>query len=226
MLKKQGALSLLVSLFLLIFLFSTLAMADTQVNVVGLFNNRALVIINGGAPKNMRAGQTSNGVKLISANSSAATFVIEGRRQVLKMGQAASVGGGSISAELGKPNSPVHLYANPQGHYYGNLNVNGTSLKYVIDSGATSVAFSSKDAKRAKINYKNGQKINMSTANGIVAAFLVTLNTLKIGTIVLNNVKATVIEGDSPPVVLLGMSAQTRLNMKQENSVLTLTKKY
>ena len=37
----------------------------------------------------------------------------------------------------------------------------------------------------------------MATANGVIPAFKITLNTLKIGTIVLNNVDATVIEGSS-----------------------------
>jgi aspartyl protease family protein len=42
----------------------------------------------------------------------------------------------------------------------------------------------------------------------------------------LSNVEATVLEGGSPPVVLLGMSALNRLDMRRENSVMTLTKKY
>jgi aspartyl protease family protein len=52
------------------------------------------------------------------------------------------------------------------------------------------------------------------------------LNTLKIGSIVLNNADVAVIEGGSPSVVLLGMSALNRLDMKRDNSILTLTKKY
>ena len=58
----------------------------------------------------------------------------------------------------------------------------------------------------------------------MVQVYRVKLNTLKIGSIVLNNVDAEVIEGGSPPVVLLGMSALNRLDMKRDNSILTLTK--
>ena len=64
------------------------AHADTRVNIVGLFSDKALVMINGGAPQSLHVGQTVNGVKLISANSESATLMVEGRRQVLKMGQA------------------------------------------------------------------------------------------------------------------------------------------
>ncbi|MGB7816392.1 MAG: TIGR02281 family clan AA aspartic protease [Methylotenera sp.] len=198
------------------------ALADTRVNVVGLFSNKAMVAINGGAPRTLSVGQTVDGVKLISADSESATFMVEGKRQTLKMGQAASVAGNAGPAN----NDPVSLYADKVGHFYGNLTINGASLKYVVDTGATTVALNSGDAKFAKIDYEKGERIEMSTANGVVNAYLVKLNTLKIGTITLNNVEATVNEGGSPPVVLLGMSALNRLDMKRDNSIMTLTKKY
>jgi len=203
-------------------LFAMQAHADTRVNVVGLFSNKAVVIINGGAPRSLSAGQTADGVKLISADSGAATFLVEGKRQVLIMGQAASVAASAGPAN----NDPVRLYADSAGHFLGNLSINGTSLKYLVDTGATTVALNSSDAKFAKIDYEKGERIAMSTANGIVNAYLVRLNTLKIGTITLNNVEATVNEGGSPTVVLLGMSALNRLDMKRDNSILTLTKRY
>ncbi len=198
------------------------AVADTRVNVVGLFSNKAIVTINGGAPQTIAAGQTKDGVKLITADSQAATFMVEGKRQTLKMGQAASVAGASGPQN----NDPVNLYADSRGHFYGNLNINGASLKYVVDTGATSIAMNSGDAKFAKIDYEKGEKGMSSTANGLVPVYLVKLNTVKIGTITLNNVEAAVLEGGSPEVVLLGMSALNRLDMKRENSIMTLTKKY
>jgi aspartyl protease family protein len=196
--------------------------AGTRVNVVGLFSNKAVVIINGGAPRGLSAGQTVDGVKLISANSEAATLMVEGKRQTLKMGQAASVAGNAGSVA----NDPVSLYADQSGHFLGNLTVNGVLLKYLVDTGATTVAFNSGDAKYAKIDYEKGEKGLSSTANGVVQVYHIKLNTLKIGSIVLNNVDASVIEGSSPSVVLLGMSALNRLDMKRDNSIMTLTKKY
>lgn len=203
-------------------LLATPVLAATQLNVVGLFSGKAIVLINGGAPQTIAAGQTKKGVKLISADSSAAVFVVEGKQQTLKMGQAASIAGGSAPVN----NSPVSLYADKQGQFYGNLSINGASLKYVVDTGATTVALNSGDAKYAKIDYEKGEKITMSTANGEVPAYLVRLNTLKIGSIILNNVEATVNEGGSPPFVLLGMSALNHLDMKRDNTIMTLNKKY
>ena len=106
------------------------------------------------------------------------------------------------------------------------MSINGASLKYVVDTGATSVAMNSGDAKFAKIDYEKGEKIMLSTANGDVGAYLIKLNTLRIGTIILNNIDVVVHEGGSPPYVLLGMSALNRVEMKRDNSVMTLTKKY
>ena len=207
------------------FAIASLAMqaaANTQINVVGLFNNKALIIINGASPQTLSAGQTKNGVKLISATSESATFLVEGKQQTLKMGQAASV----VASNAPTKNEPVNLYATSQGHFFGNLTINGVSLKYVVDTGATSVAMNSGDAKFAKIDYEKGEKGTASTANGLVNVYKVKLNTLKIGTIILNNVEASVIEGGFPTDVLLGMSALNRMDMRRDNSVMTLTKKY
>ena len=198
------------------------ALAATQINVVGLFSNKAIVVINGGSPQTIAAGQTKNGVKLIAADSESATFMVEGKRQTLKMGQAASVAGSAAPVN----NTPVSLYADNQGHFKGNLNINGASLKYLVDTGATVVAMNSGDAKFAKIDYEKGEKVPVSTANGVTTAYLVKLNTLKIGNITLNNVEAVVNEGGSPDIVLLGMSALNRLDMKRDNAIMTLTKKY
>ena len=73
-------------------LLSNVCMADTQVNIVGLFSEKAVVIINGGKPKTLSVGQTSDGVKLLGANSTSAKLLIEGKTKQLCMGQAASVG--------------------------------------------------------------------------------------------------------------------------------------
>ena len=201
--------------------FASQVLAETRLNVVGLFSGKALVSINGGAPQSIGAGQTKNGVKLISADSESATFMVEGKRQTLKMGQAASVPGsaGPVS------NDPVSLFADSRGHFTGNLSINGASLKYLVDTGATTVALNSGDAKFAKIDYEKGEKVPVNTANGVVTAYLVKLNTLKIGSITLNNVDAIINEGGSPAIVLLGMSALNKLDMKRDNSVMTLTKK-
>jgi aspartyl protease family protein len=197
------------------------SVADTQVNIVGLFSNKAVLIINGGKPKTLSVGQTSDGVKLIAADSQAATLQVEGNIKRLSMGQAASVMGKSSSGS-----SSAVLYADAQGHFVSDCQINGASFKFILDTGATTVAMNSGDAKFANIDYKRGEPVQVSTANGVVTAYRVTIANLKIGGITLSQVDASVLEGGSPSVVLLGMSALNRLDMKREDIALTLTKKY
>lgn len=213
------------ALLLISLCVTTQALSAVQVNVVGLFTNKVIVMINGNGPYSLAAGQTKNGVTLVSADSNTAHFLVEGKRQVLGMGQAVSVGTSAVTAD-GTVNTPVNLYADSEGHFFGQLVINGVTLKYLVDTGATSVAMNSGDAKYAKIDYQQGKKIQVSTANGITSAHLLKLNTIKIGTIVLHNIDVTVLDGGSPPFVLLGMSAQNRLDMKRQGAVLTMTKKY
>ena len=210
-----------INLWLLCLCVPSLAHAETQVNIVGLFNGKAVVMINNAKPRTLTAGQMADGVKLISADSKKAVLEIEGKRQELGMGQAASVSGNSASAP-----SSVVLYSDSAGHYLADGQINGVTLKFLVDTGASVVAMNSVDALKAGIAYKQGTRMPMHTANGVIQAYRVTVNTLKLGGVTLHQVEAVVNEGDSPPFVLLGMSALNRLDMKREGITLTLTKKY
>jgi aspartyl protease family protein len=214
-------LSLLILLSVSLLLLAHTASANTRVNIVGLFSNKAVMIINDGKPKTLSVGQSVDGVKLIAADSSSATLLIEGKTTLLGMGQAASVG------ETSANNNPsVTLYASAGGHFVSECKINGAALKFLIDTGATTVALNSGDAKFAKIDYKKGEPVLVSTANGVVTAYRVTIANLKIGGITLSQVEGSVLEGGFPSVVLMGMSALNRMEVKHQGSTMTLTKKY
>ncbi len=172
-------------------------------------------------PQTLSIGQPWDGVKLIAADSSAATLLIEGKTRQLGMGQAASVGDASASS-----NASVTLYASRGGHFVSDCKINGATLKFLIDTGATTVALNSGDAKFANIDYKKGEPVQVSTANGVVTAYRVTIANLKIGGITLSQVEGNVLEGGFPSVVLMGMSALNRMEVKHQGSTMTLTKKY
>ncbi|MDP3482539.1 MAG: TIGR02281 family clan AA aspartic protease [Sulfuricella sp.] len=193
----------------------------TEVNVVGLFSGKAMVSINGGKHRVIAAGETSpEGVKLISADSTTAVLEIDGKRQNLGMGKSASIpsadGGGNQSAVLA---------ADIQGHFVTTGSINGTSARMVVDTGATMVSMGKDEARRLGISYLNGERGMVSTANGVVPAYRVTLNTVRVGNLVLNQVDGLVQEA-SMPYVLLGMSFLKRLEIKQDGTNMTLLKKY
>lgn len=205
----------------LLLLLPASALAETQVSVAGLFNGKAMLVVNGGKPRTYSAGQvTPEGVKLVSADSSKAVVEVEGKRRELAMGQGISIAGSGGGAQM------ATLYANKEGHFFGDGSINGAPVKFLVDTGATSIALSSDEARRIGLVYINGNSGLAQTASGSVKAYQVTLNSLKIGGITMYQVDAVVLEGSSPPFVLLGMTALNRMDMQRNGIALTLTKKY
>jgi aspartyl protease family protein len=207
-------------LFILALLSATPVHA-VDVNVVGLFSDKALVEIDGSRARVLHAGQTTQeGVKLISAGSDGAVFEIDGKRRTLQMGQ-------SVSANYTSGRKPtVTLVADSKGHFVTGGSINGASTQFLVDTGATTVSMSAAEARRLGIRYLSGQAISASTAAGVVAAYRVTLNSVRVGDITLNQVDGMVLEGPGMPVTLLGMSFLSRVEMKREGSTMTLIKQY
>jgi len=207
----------------LLLLLAPVAALAADINVHALTAGKAVISIDGGRPRTLTVGQaTPEGVKLISASSESATFEVDGRQQTLAVGQGAAV----ASTAPGRGGDSVILTADSRGHFITTGVVNGVSLQFIVDTGATSVLLSSADARRAGINYLAGGRILTQTANGVVPVFTVKLDTLRIGDITVNNLDAAVIEGDKLPLALLGMSFLNRMEMKREGGTLTLIRRY
>ena len=207
----------------LAFLLGPGAAAAVDINVVGLTAGKAVVSIDGGKPRTLTVGQvTPEGVKLIAATSESAVFEVGGERQTLAVGQGAAVA--NTSATRG--GDTVTLFADSRGHFITIGVVNGVSLRFLVDTGASSVVLSSTEARRAGVNYLGGTRVLTQTANGVVPVYSVKLDSLRIGDITLNNVDAAVIEGDKLPIALLGMSFLNRMEMKRDGMTLTLIRRY
>jgi aspartyl protease family protein len=191
-----------------------------EVTLVGLIGARAIVVIDGAAPRILAPGQkTSEGVVLLGTEKEAATFEVEGSKRTLHMGQA-------YSAAVRNGRQNVTLSADARGHFVTLGSVNGGSVRFIVDTGATLVALPAAEAKRLGINYLQGQRSQMQTANGVAVAYQVKLDSVRIGAIEANNVDAVVIEGDTLGLTLLGMSFLNRMQMLRDGQSMTLTKRY
>jgi aspartyl protease family protein len=104
--------------------------------------------------------------------------------------------------------------------------INGNSINFVVDTGATSVTISTQEADRLGVNYRSGERGATSTANGVTTAYRVIFNNIRIGGISLNMVPGTVIEGGGLPFALLGMSFLNQTNMQRDGNTMTLTQRY
>ena len=195
----------------------------TDVNVIGLFPDRAVVVINKGAPRTMRAGETLEGVKLISADSRGAVLEIDGKRQTLEMGQQVETGGSSAE---GSGRNSVTLASDPRGHFIADGAINGVYVRFLVDTGATYVSLPASEAQRLGLDYRKGTLGYTSTANGVTPVYRMMLDSVTLGDITLYNVTASVHEGAGLDIALLGMSFLNRMEMRREGQHLTLTKRY
>ncbi|BBO99827.1 retropepsin-like aspartic protease family protein [Sulfuriferula nivalis] len=213
--KLSGRSTLMLSLSLCA---TTIAHA-ANINVTGLFKDHAMVVIDGAKPHVMAVGETVQGARLLSANAQSAIFEVDGKRRELTMGQSYS--GGSNSAK-----ASASLTADSRGQFFTIGTINGSSVNFVVDTGATSVTISTQEAERLGVNYRNGERGATSTANGIAAAYRVMFNNIRVGGISLNMVPGTVVEGGGLPFALLGMSFLNQTNMQRDGNTMTLTQRY
>jgi aspartyl protease family protein len=192
-----------------------------EVSVIGLFPGKAVVVIDGGAPRVLSVGQKPvEGVTLISSDRESATLVIDGQKRTLRIGQHQS------GPAAGSSSQSATLTADPRGHFVVDGQINGGAVRFLVDTGATAVSLSSADATRLGIDYRKGQPGFMGTANGTVVAYRVKLDTVRVGDIVANNVDAAVLEGNPMQFVLLGMSFLNRMEMKREGQTMVLIRRF
>jgi aspartyl protease family protein len=190
-----------------------------EVSVVGLFPGKAVLVVDGGAPKTYAVGATvADGIRLIAADQSSATIEANGKRQVIGIGEY-------VQRSTGSGRASVTLQPDSRGHYTVQGQINGGSARMLLDTGATMVAMPAADAKRLGINYKSGRMGQVSTANGTAQAYLVKLDTVRVGDIELHQVDALVQEAGLP-IILLGMSFLNRTDMRREGEHMVLTKRY
>lgn len=199
---------------------TTFAACATDVTVVGLFPNKAVVQIDGGALRTLAVGQkTPEGVTLLSVDRDRATFDIDGARTTVGLGQARIARSEPVAQS-------VRLTADLQGHFRSDAQVNGRTVPFVLDTGATLVALPSGEAARIGLDYQKGQRVMLRTANGATVGYLVKLDTVSLGDVTLHGVDAVVMEGGGLALPLLGMSFLNRMDMKREGDVMTLTRRY
>ena len=180
-----------------------------SVALAGMLGNKALLVVNGTAPKTVAAGETHEGVKVISAGGDQAVVEQNGKRNILRIGEAPVNVGASKSG--GKGNRIV-LVAGTGGHFMTAGQINGKAVQFMVDTGATSVAMGAQDAERTGINFRIGQPVMMSTANGSVQGYRIKLDSVRVGDVEVFGVDA-VVTPQPMPYMLLGNSFLTRFQM-------------
>jgi len=182
---------------------------------------RALLLIDG-QPHTLAVGASVKGVTLRSLGADEAEVEVAGQRQRLRLGASPSrVGGPAVPGGGG---STILMAAGPGGHFVGDGRINGQAVRFLVDTGATSIAMGQQQASRLGVAWQQGQRAVTHTANGPVQVYLVTLNSVQLGDVEVANVAAVVLPSELP-VLLLGNSFLSRFSMRRDADVLRLDKK-
>ena len=114
----------------------------------------------------------------------------------------------------------VSLAAGPGGHYLLDGQIDGSTLTFLLDTGATAVAVPLDVAER--LDLQRGAPVQIRTANGTVTGWRTRLGLLQLGDIRLHDVAALITPGMDGDQVLLGMSALKQLEFTQKGGTLVL----
>jgi len=193
----------------------------SDVSVVGVFPSRgAVLIVDNAGPQSVLIGHRLGAVTLISVDKTGAVIEESGRRRTVALGpHVTGTPGPSRAAQ-------VTLMADPSGHFVSEGSINGASIRFLVDTGATVVAIPGKDAREIGLNFSRAERGIAMTANGPVRTYYIKLDSVKLGGIELLNVDGMVIDGGGLTQPLLGMSFLNRLEMRREGDSMTLRRRF
>ena len=118
--------------------------------------------------------------------------------------------------------SVTELKADERGHYIADAEIDRTSIRVLIDTGATAVVLSYEDAEKAGLHpHLLEFDIPVTTANGLAKAAKVTLGRVEVQGVSVHGVDGLVLPQGVMKGTLLGMSFLSRLrSFKVEDGVL------
>jgi aspartyl protease family protein len=107
----------------------------------------------------------------------------------------------------------ARISADRNGHYASDIQINGRTLRAIVDTGATLVALRYEDARALGLVFPGDRfDVGVRTANGTGRARLVRLRSVRLGAVSISDVEALVLEEGALGTNLLGMSFLKRLS--------------
>jgi aspartyl protease family protein len=190
--------------------------------------HRALLMIDG-QTQVLAVGASARGVTLKRLEDGQAWVRVGDREYMLRLGASPvrldGVGSVAGSAQAAPATArSIVLPMGPGGHFSALGTINGKSVRFLVDTGATRVALSQSEASRIGLNWRTGQPLLTQTANGTVPVHGIVLDSVRLGEVEIANVAAVVVPSDMP-MVLLGNSFLNRFSMLRSGDVMRLDQK-
>ena len=197
------------------------ATKGTSVSLQGTMGSKAVLVVNGQSPRTLGAGESTGSVKVISVRGEQAVISIDGVQSTLRMGESQS----SVAGDARRPSgNQISMAVDANGHFMAEGAINGKATRFMVDTGATTVAMSLADAVKLGVDYRKGRPIQVSTANGVAEAYALKLHSVRIGDVEVYDVDA-VITSQRMPFVLLGNSFLGRFQMRRDADIMVLTRR-
>jgi len=195
----------------------SVAQAAPRIEVEALFPEAAVVKVDG-QRKMLRVGDDFQGVTLLASGSASVTLEVDGQQQV--HGLTRSIG----SSYQAPQKQVVKIPRDARMQYQTTALINGRSMPVLVDTGANVLAMSSVHARALGVPAEEGQPSVVETASGRVKARIVNLQSVSVGGIRVDNVRASVVEGEFPATILLGMTYLQHVDIEENNGVLSLSR--
>lgn len=114
----------------------------------------------------------------------------------------------------------ITLQRNRSGHYVADGFINNERVTFLLDTGASDISVPGDLAE--KLGLRRGPAQQYNTANGVITGYLTRLDSVRLGDIELQNVRASINPRDQGDKLLLGMSFLRDLEFTQRGDTLTI----
>lgn len=189
-----------------------------SVALAGILGGKALLVVDGSAPRSVAPGGSHMGVRVVSVGRDGVVLEVAGAQRAIQLGESPVSIGGSAAGQR------IVLKADARGHFINSGFINGRVMQYMVDTGATTVAIGRPDAQRMGLKFEQGQPVMMNTANGTAQGWRMRLESVRVGDVELRSVDA-IVTAEAMPYVLLGNSFLREFHMNRSGDEMVLQRR-
>lgn len=189
-----------------------------SVALAGILGGKALLVVDGSAPRSVAPGGSHMGVRVVSVGRDGVVLEVAGAQRAIQLGESPVSIGSSAAGQR------IVLKADARGHFINSGFINGRVMQYMVDTGATTVAIGRPDAQRMGLKFEQGQPVMMNTANGTAQGWRMRLESVRVGDVELRSVDA-IVTAEAMPYVLLGNSFLREFHMNRSGDEMVLQRR-